>query len=874
MKRAVFVLICLLLPALCSAEAIRVQAGRSVRIAVPGATAAFSLNSLFAEAVAEEGVVVISGKQPGSTNIVVVTVVGTQTLQVVVVEPPPVYPPGFFGSAPAASESETTSYEFRYSSIPSQQQNVIDATERTGGRSFRFHLANANLFDNAQDSGYSAVRFPSVFYEVKMPEREITFLDQYVITSPLTVDNALVRGVHVRDGSWTVHAGYSSLSAFQNLFLPSDREVVLGASYERRLTGQSRVAGNLYGYPARHDRLSGIPGGVAGSMLYEYKRPNELMVLAEVGVSDGAGFAFRAEKTKGKSQYRHNIRYKPSGFAGLSTDGNRGFLADGTWNRPLSERVDLRAMYFANRYSLPQFRQTNVGGNVTLRYDATKHWAFTGGATYGRLKPDMPPGPGIESKSLPLGVDFKSKVLSAGYQHVFTRNGGGRDLGGREDRVNVGTGWGSWRVNAFWDQQTQAPSADFIVDETPGLRDLMDRLGLTATSTEQIAQLMQQDVVLLQLGYLRSIQLNLSPRRTQAGANLIWAGQGRLAPQVTASYLDSRDDLLLGSSRSRVAALSLMCHLPARMDLFASWSLYSSTAPGMSINRRSQLDFSVRRRFSGAPDWLFPSRGAIDGRVFEDDRQQGEWQQGARGMPNVVVVLDGTRETRTGPEGRFRFTGVSSGRHEVEVLFESDLPFYFTTPSRRQVTAGSRADFGVAFATSMLIGYVFNDAHAGLSGVQITVSGVGGKRDTATDSDGRFSLQGLAPGEYEVTPAVDSFAPGYILADVTAQRVQVGLDTPGRAEFTVRAARALAGIVTIYDAAQSRQVPVEGVAVRLRELGLETTTGKDGAYIFRDLPAGQFTVVISYEGKEFVRSERLTPEPIFIRNADINLGAK
>src|ERR1700759_2587494 len=90
---------------------------KTMQLPVAGATAAYSLDSSIAEATAANGVVEISGKGPGTTNIIIVTPAGAQTLGVVVPPPPPVLPPGFEPPEKQAS-GETGTYEFRYNSDP------------------------------------------------------------------------------------------------------------------------------------------------------------------------------------------------------------------------------------------------------------------------------------------------------------------------------------------------------------------------------------------------------------------------------------------------------------------------------------------------------------------------------------------------------------------------------------------------------------------------------------------------------------------------------------------------------------------------------------------------------------------------------------
>lgn len=82
---------------------------KTVTFAVDGATAAFPLDNIYADASAQKGVVTFSGKNPGSTAVVVITASGTQTFAVTVPQPPPSYPPGFVKPLPAESSMENGS---------------------------------------------------------------------------------------------------------------------------------------------------------------------------------------------------------------------------------------------------------------------------------------------------------------------------------------------------------------------------------------------------------------------------------------------------------------------------------------------------------------------------------------------------------------------------------------------------------------------------------------------------------------------------------------------------------------------------------------------------------------------------------------------
>jgi hypothetical protein len=139
--------------------------------------------------------------------------------------------------------------------------------------------------------------------------------------------------------------------------------------------------------------------------------------------------------------------------------------------------------------------------------------------------------------------------------------------------------------------------------------------------------------------------------------------------------------------------------------------------------------------------------------------------------------------------------------------------------------------------------------------------------------DGSFRLAGLAPGEYVVKASPESFPPGYALADIGAQTAVTALDSPTRVTFTVRAYRSISGYATVYDRSALRQVPVPGLTVTLKGTSFTNKTDTSGAYIFRNVPAGTYTVAATFQGREFVQQVSLPPVPSSPSDIVLNLGA-
>jgi uncharacterized protein (DUF2141 family) len=140
--------------------------------------------------------------------------------------------------------------------------------------------------------------------------------------------------------------------------------------------------------------------------------------------------------------------------------------------------------------------------------------------------------------------------------------------------------------------------------------------------------------------------------------------------------------------------------------------------------------------------------------------------------------------------------------------------------------------------------------------------------------NGKFAFTGLVPGNYSVATLPDSYPPGYALQNLEAHTVAVESGKPANTEFKVKALRSIAGRVLVYDKTTLQTVPLVGTVVRLKEIAMEVKTGAAGAYIFRNLAAGTYSVVVEHDGKEFSRIVTVPATPANIRDIDVNAGTK
>ena len=147
-------------------------------------------------------------------------------------------------------------------------------------------------------------------------------------------------------------------------------------------------------------------------------------------------------------------------------------------------------------------------------------------------------------------------------------------------------------------------------------------------------------------------------------------------------------------------------------------------------------------------------------------------------------------------------------------------------------------------------------------------------RTTQTAADGKFTFPAVPAGTYSISTVAESYPQGYSLQNLQTAQATVAPGSPSRVEMTVKAVRVVSGKISVYDRATSRPVPLAGASVLLKELSLETKTGADGAYLFRNLPAGTYTVSVTWSGKETTRTVMVPADPANIREIDLDAGPK
>ncbi len=328
--------------------------------------------------------------------------------------------------------------------------------------------------------------------------------------------------------------------------------------------------------------------------------------------------------------------------------------------------------------------------------------------------------------------------------------------------------------------------------------------------------------------------------------------------------------------------------LELRSGLTSLWAADQSALPGHEGFQRSYiLTFGFLKTFSGNPLPIGLMKGSrtIEGRVFRDENINGVYNSGEPGLAGIVVALDRERTVKTDSTGHYKFTNVSADEHRISIALEQfTTPVRMTTSSEFTVnlaaTRVAGADFGVVnFAR--LMGSVYNDLRfeckrqfdsKPIGDVHLLLSKNGELVKTiAVPGSGEFEMTDITPGDYDVAVDTSTVPPDYTVpVEHTAVHIEpvssVAIDIP------LRAMRSIAGhvylrVVENPTPEQKNELNIETRGARKKKqektqaaeptvklvplVGVQLTadhtvvkSDANGAFILRNLPAGDLTVTL------------------------------
>ncbi len=590
-------------------DAIHVSAGAQLRVTGTNATAAYSIDTDCAEVEVDAGVLIITGKRPCATHIVMVT--GDKPMErEVFVSPRPARLDRLREARMLERGIHESGYiSTSYSSDPGQVETTLSMARTQGDRTAGMAISVADGYSFSPDKRRAAIPLASLRFS--SPSSSITLLDSFVEQSPLTIAGTDLRGLHVQSGPWFLHAGIASLTNFrQRLFDPNPDRTV-NAGYRFTLTPHSGITGSAQWIHASPLYASGR-SGIIGSAMYDYQDPERVRFRLEVGLNRKLATAASFDYIGENNRVQFGIRSTPLSFPGLSAAPARGFQGNGSWTHQLATNLTLDLSASRDTYSLLDgTSQSNTYEGTHLQWRLNR-LTLSGGVNHAELSRRN--AAAIVSNSVPVGLSFDSQHFGNSIQYQFRRNA--NDLGSYLVRDSLRVNSGPVRLTIYAGRQTQAPTLDYVVTNVPGLRQALLTAGVTATTPEEIQDFIRTHASLIGGGLITNLSLNVAPVRTEYGTDFKWMVHRNLL-SLDMGYRVVDDQRIVGHVVSRVANASASVHLTRTTTIDLTGSLLETHAPG-SVLRSPLLAVGLRQQIGNVPDFLnhFQQHGWIKGMVL------------------------------------------------------------------------------------------------------------------------------------------------------------------------------------------------------------------------------------------------------------------
>jgi hypothetical protein len=281
-------------------------------------------------------------------------------------------------------------------------------------------------------------------------------------------------------------------------------------------------------------------------------------------------------------------------------------------------------------------------------------------------------------------------------------------------------------------------------------------------------------------------------------------------------------------------------------------------APGRTrVTLAAEASHSLEIRLRSKGDRAFgDGSGSISGRVVDAG---GEPAAGARVVATIVLENRAAVDADLHPggadvtadDGTFQIDGLDPGTYDVTASDDEHAP-----ASAHGIAAGAQGVTLKLGAGGAIRGVVRSASGSPAAAFSVLVSLVRGKLDrehVATrsflDAEGRYEIEGLGPGDYEVVAAALGSAPS-APAKATIPDPPAG---PVTVDLTLARGARLRG--TVLDAESHKpiagaRVALEGLLAASQDVPLlaTATTGDDGAFELAGLGAGPRSLTATAEG--------------------------
>ena len=162
---------------------------------------------------------------------------------------------------------------------------------------------------------------------------------------------------------------------------------------------------------------------------------------------------------------------------------------------------------------------------------------------------------------------------------------------------------------------------------------------------------------------------------------------------LTASYTDTTSSLT--STYGLASIYSSPLGLTPAQAIAAQRSSYHLRAGYLTL--RYSTSAGRPRGMLGLREYPVGGTGVLEGRVYLDANSNHNREPSEKGVPGIVVILDGIQAVRTDQSGYYRFDAVSDGPHRVTLNADAlPLPWIIEADDKRQT--------GAPYATSVNVG--------------------------------------------------------------------------------------------------------------------------------------------------------------------------
>lgn len=261
------------------------------------------------------------------------------------------------------------------------------------------------------------------------------------------------------------------------------------------------------------------------------------------------------------------------------------------------------------------------------------------------------------------------------------------------------------------------------------------------------------------------------------------------------------------------------------------------------------LAIGTAARYGGRINPNLPA--VVQGHVYLQTEASSYGLVGNRGIPNVLVTLDGGLTQRTDASGGFEFRFVKPGSHIITIS-SGTLPIGVIPDTATQsFTVQGGQIVNVDFAAGLFAGVtgkVMVQKGTGAEPVPGVLLIVDGKQRGYTGPDGIYQIGHLSPGSHSVAIETDALPTSMSVSGAASKDVQVSQGQLSSLDWTLTGLGSIRGSVLFTaDSGFGDLVGAKDVYVVADPGQHASITDGDGNFVIDNLPVGEYTLSVDQD---------------------------